>query len=147
MRSIAEAVPRYTHLCICVCVSATRLPAAVLTRPVQHGLGLYTDAILDFSMAINLRPSYPYAITNRARAYVELGLHSQAIGDFGRAIAINPLYAYAYYYRGILYCSLGRKSDGLFDLSRAVRFAPHLWAAVRAAYPDDVAQIEAQASV
>jgi Tfp pilus assembly protein PilF len=61
------------------------------TRGVVYAkLGRYSDAIDDFSRAIELDPHFAGAYTNRALAYRQERRDDLAMQDFNRAVAVNP---------------------------------------------------------
>ncbi|GAF91447.1 unnamed protein product, partial [marine sediment metagenome] len=93
--------------------------------------GQYTQAISDYTRAIELNPKYALAYNNRGLAYGNLGQYSKAISDFTRAIELNPKYAKAYNSRGIAYASLGKFEEAKKDLLKAVELNPALKAFVK----------------
>ena len=86
--------------------------------------GHFSEAIADFTKAIQLQPDFAAAMTNRALAYRQTNRNDAALADFNRAIAANPSYGPAYLGRGNLERAQGSFDQALADLDQAIRFAP-----------------------
>ena len=61
----------------------------------------FLAVVLNFSMAIHLKPDSPQALNNRGSLYVEKGQIELAIHDFDEAIRLRPDYADALRNRAI----------------------------------------------
>ena len=84
-------------------------------------LGLLTDAIADFNIAIQRFPNhslyhYERAIAYQAKAKNEKADLQQALSDFTRAIELKANHAYSYYHRGVVNRRLGHYKTALADL-------------------------------
>ena len=74
-----------------------------LRRGVEAGQrGQYSEAIEDFTKAIELKPDYAEAYYLRGLAYHRQGEYEHAIEDFTKAIELKPDYAEAYYCAALL---------------------------------------------
>ena len=72
-------------------------PSAYNTRGAAYArVGSYSDAIADFTKAVQLDPNYAPAYTNRALALRQTNRNDQALADFTRAIQADPNYGPAY---------------------------------------------------
>ena len=60
----------------------------------------YTEAILDYSKAIELNPGYVSAYVNRGNAYFSKKQFDAALNDYTQAIALAPSSPIIYYNRG-----------------------------------------------
>jgi len=65
--------------------------------------GNLSQAILEFTKAIEMNPGYADAYNNRGVAYAKQGNFNQAAADYNKAIEINPNDANAYLNRGRVY--------------------------------------------
>jgi tetratricopeptide (TPR) repeat protein len=65
--------------------------------------GNFTQAISDYTKAIEINPSLAEAYNNCGVVYYDKGNFTQAISDYTKAIEINPNYAQAYNNRGLAY--------------------------------------------
>jgi protein O-mannosyl-transferase len=82
-------------------------------------LGNYSQAIDDYSRAIELKPDYAEVYNYRGKAYYGLSNYRQTIDDYGRAIEIKPDYTEAYINRGAVYLKQGDKISGCRDALKA----------------------------
>jgi protein O-mannosyl-transferase len=87
-------------------------------------LGKYTQAIENYTRAVNINPRYAEAFNNRGASYGYLGDHVKAIEDYDRAIQINPEHANAYFNRGVDYAELGNHTRAVQDFERAIQIDP-----------------------
>ncbi|MFQ5976091.1 MAG: tetratricopeptide repeat protein [Candidatus Hydrothermarchaeales archaeon] len=94
-------------------------------RGVAYGKsGEYSNAISEFSKAIEINPKYADIYFNRGLAYRELEEYSKAISDYTKAIEINPSWAMPYYNRGLAYRSLGESEKAQLDFDKAGMLDP-----------------------
>ena len=68
----------------------------------QHGAvscnqGDFSQAISDFTKAIEISPDFAVAYYNRGLAYFKQGNFSQASSDYNKAVEIDPNFKDAYY--------------------------------------------------
>jgi tetratricopeptide (TPR) repeat protein len=78
-------------------------------------------AVLPFTTAIRLGPTFTAAYSARAEAYLNLKQSALAVKDFDRVIALEPTNATAYSDRGIANTDLGRYYDAISDFGEAIR--------------------------
>jgi tetratricopeptide (TPR) repeat protein len=78
-------------------------------------------AVLPFTTAIHLDPTFTAAYVARAEAYLELKQNALAVTDFDRVIALDPTSTTAYSDRGIAKADLGRYYDAISDFGEAIR--------------------------
>jgi len=52
----------------------------------------YDEALADCTRAIDLDPSYAWAITSRGRTYQAMERYDEALADLNRAIELDPSY-------------------------------------------------------
>ena len=81
-------------------------------------LGKNFQAILDYSKAIDIAPSF-VAYHNRGLAYLRISEYRKAIADFTKAIELNGSIATAYYNRGLAYQAIGRTDLSKLDFEKA----------------------------
>ena len=89
------------------------------TRGVLHGIqGNYTQAVSDYSQAIDLNSKYSVAYCYRGNVYYSQEKYDQAILDYARAIELNPKYIEAYHNRGNAYYSKKDYAQAKLDYDR-----------------------------
>lgn len=86
--------------------------------------GKSSEAIVDFSEAIRLKPGYALAFYERGQAVLSLGNREQAKADYDAAIQHEPRYWPAYVSRGYLRLINGDIEDAIADYSRAIEIKP-----------------------
>lgn len=84
----------------------------------------YPAAIVDLNRAIELRPRFAAALTERGLAYVESGEIEKGIKDYDAAIAIDPSYALAHDNKGAACLMLERWAEAIPHLDIALRLTP-----------------------
>ncbi|MBF0490986.1 MAG: tetratricopeptide repeat protein, partial [Candidatus Omnitrophica bacterium] len=82
--------------------------------------GDFSNAISDYSKAIELNPSYAGALNNRGSLYEKQGDFSQAMSDYNKALLINPRFEYSYNNRGLLYFEQKNFTEALSDYNKAI---------------------------
>jgi len=87
---------------------------------VYYRVGLYQQALEDFSKAIDLDPDHAAAFNNRGNTYDKLGQPDKAIADLTTAIEIAANYGEAYYNRGSIFEKMGLQQRAIEDLDRAI---------------------------
>jgi tetratricopeptide (TPR) repeat protein len=87
-------------------------------------MGRYEQALADFDKAIELDPSYDWAIAHRGETYRQMGRYEEALADFGKAIELDPSYHWAIASRGQTYLQMGRYEQALADLDKAIELDP-----------------------
>jgi tetratricopeptide (TPR) repeat protein len=86
----------------------------------------YDEALADLNRAIELDPSYAWAIGRRGETYQDLERYDEALADLNRAIELDPSYAWAIGHRGETYQDLERYDEALADFNRAIELDPSL---------------------
>ena len=84
---------------------------------------LYSNAIENYSAAIELDPQNSAFYFARGLAYDSIKEPKAAIEDFNKAIELNPKNAGAYMYRGVLKHLHGNDSDALKDINIAMKYS------------------------
>jgi hypothetical protein len=77
-------------------------------------------AIADYTRAIQVRPSYAWALYARGSVYQENKEFDLAIADYTKAIQVQPRYAQAYYARGSAYNEMKNFDKAIADLTSAI---------------------------
>ncbi|MBP0005832.1 MAG: tetratricopeptide repeat protein [Cyanobacteria bacterium SBC] len=92
----------------------------------QHNLevGHYTDAIADFSKAIEHLPSSALGYHGRALAKLKVEDYHGAVADLSHTITLAPDDERAYGNRGSAYQKLGEYAEALEDYNRAIEIVP-----------------------
>lgn len=85
----------------------------------QLELELWTQAISDFTQAIQFNSADLRAYYNRGCAYHHQGNLLAAVADFTHALKIDPDHAQAYLSRGLIQQQLGNSEVALADLEQA----------------------------
>lgn len=85
----------------------------------------YSEAILNFNLAITAKPADFEAYFLRGIAKYSLNDFNGAVDDFSKAISIHPLYTRAYHYRGISNDRLGNYADAISDYKKAIELDPY----------------------
>lgn len=80
----------------------------------------YSDAIIQFTKAIELDPDYDKAYVQRATAYSRIGEHKHAAEDYDRALAFDEKEAELYYFSGKEWHHYGDNPRALIRLSSAI---------------------------
>jgi tetratricopeptide (TPR) repeat protein len=84
----------------------------------------YTEAIADFTKAVELKPDYAEPYNNRAVIFTDENKYPQALDDLNKAIAAKPRYAEAYSNRGIVFMQAKKYDEALSDYSKAIELNP-----------------------
>ena len=84
----------------------------------------YEDAILDYNMAIQLKPDYVIAYISRGNAKFYLGQYAASTADFDNAIQLKPDDANAYIARGAAKGALGQCAAAIADFDNAIQLKP-----------------------
>ena len=90
---------------------------ALLARgSVYLKLGNSSNAVSDFSKAIEIDSKHPKAYHLRGLAREMAGKNDEALTDFNKAIDIEPKYGAAYYSRATLYTKMGQEDAATEDI-------------------------------
>jgi Tfp pilus assembly protein PilF/ketosteroid isomerase-like protein len=87
--------------------------------------GNLTQAIADYTKAIEIDPKYAAAYSNRGNVYQIQGNFQQAIADYDKAIEINPEIAGFYSNRGNAYQTQSNLHQAIVDYSNAIEKSPN----------------------
>ncbi len=88
--------------------------------------GNFTQAVSDYTKAIEINHNDANIYNNRGLAYKNQGKVTEAISDFTRAIQINPNLGLAYNNRGNAYTSQGNFTQAISDFTRFIQINPNL---------------------
>ena len=88
--------------------------------------GQYSEAIVNFTKAIELKPDYAEAYYARGHVYGKQGEYDQAIANLTKAIELKPDYAQFYYFRGLTYSGQGEHDQAIQDFTKAIELNPKL---------------------
>ncbi|MBA7532814.1 Photosystem I assembly protein Ycf3 [subsurface metagenome] len=80
----------------------------------------YSNALKDYTKAIELIPEYAHAYYNRGNVYDKLDKHTEALEDYAKAIELDPEDAQAYNNRGNTYYKLDKHTEALEEYSKAI---------------------------
>src|SRR5574337_516858 len=83
-------------------------------------LGLYEDALSQFSKAISLKPNIVESYNSRGIAHFNRRQYDDAIEDYSKAIGYNSSFIEAYVNRGNAFDEKGLQDSALLDYSRAI---------------------------
>ena len=95
-----------------------------LRGQINEHLGNNTDALDDFSRAIELQPDNVNHHFWRGKINDILENHADALDDFTRTIELQPENGYNYHWRGTTYFAAEDYSKALADLTRAIELEP-----------------------
>jgi Tfp pilus assembly protein PilF len=87
--------------------------------------GEFDQAIVKYSLAIDLDPSIAEAYNHRGIAYRNTAKYDLAIEDFSTALQLDPLNAAAHSNRGLAYFNIGKNDLALEDFSQALQIDPN----------------------
>src|SRR4030042_607647 len=84
----------------------------------------WTEAISEYSKAIESNPNLALAYSKRGQAYAAKEDWTAALSDLNKALELDPELIEAYYNRGLVQNSQGRWDMGISDLSKVIEFDP-----------------------
>ena len=90
----------------------------------NYALERYDEALADYNQALELRPDYPEALTNRGVTHDDLERYDEALADYNQALELRPDYPDALTNRGVAYRKLERYQEALADYNRALELIP-----------------------
>jgi tetratricopeptide (TPR) repeat protein len=91
----------------------------------------YSQAVDQFTKALQVDPKDPLIFYHRGLAYVAQDDFAEALADFTEALKINPKNPMAHYHRGIAHRLLGQHDQAIEDYTRALKLDPRLALAYR----------------
>jgi len=86
--------------------------------------GKFQEAVTTFNKAIELKPDYAEAYSNRGNALSDLGQLKEALESYEKAIQLKPDYADAHNNRGNVLHKSGLLEDAVESCEKAIRFKP-----------------------
>ena len=86
--------------------------------------GQYSEAIQDFTKAIERKEDYAEAYYNRGTTYHSKNEYDQAIQDLTKAIELKPDDTDAYFLRSHAYITQGRHDGAIQDLNKVIELKP-----------------------
>ncbi|MCC5899846.1 MAG: tetratricopeptide repeat protein [Phormidium sp. BM_Day4_Bin.17] len=86
--------------------------------------GRYSDAIVAYQQAVQLKPDYHQAWSNQGSALFHLQRYPEAIAAYNRALSIYPDYPEAWNNKGGALSKLGQYEEALAAYDRAVELKP-----------------------
>ncbi|MEJ2210964.1 MAG: tetratricopeptide repeat protein [Anaerolineae bacterium] len=92
-------------------------------------LGQYERALLHYNRAVELAPTDPIGLINRAVVNLELSRYQPALQDLERALKVDES-PWAYLYRGLIRERQGETKRALEDYTRAIRLHADFLAAL-----------------
>ena len=92
------------------------------TRGIAYAQGgNFSQAISDYSKAIEIIPDFAEAYNNRGNAYCDKGDFVQAVSDYNRAIEIKPNFKDAYFNRAVAYYQIKQYDKAWADVHKVER--------------------------
>lgn len=92
--------------------------------------GRYAEAIVQFALALEIRPEYREARFNMGEALAGQGRYEEALHHYGKVIAAQPAFAEAHNNIAIAYARLGNFDQALFHFQEAIRIRPDYMQAI-----------------
>jgi tetratricopeptide (TPR) repeat protein len=80
--------------------------------------GKWNEAIAEYTKAIELKPDFVEAYSNRASVYTDMGEYDKAIVDCTKAIELDPQSTIPYYNRSIAYLYKGEYEKTIADCDK-----------------------------
>lgn len=80
----------------------------------------WTEAIEEYTKALELDPNNIHALTNRGSAYTHLGKYNEAIADLTKASEIDPGNIFPYYNRSIAYLYMNQYDNAIADCNKII---------------------------
>ena len=86
--------------------------------------GKFIEAVQAFDRAIDLKPDFAEAFSNRGNALKELGQMQHAVASYDNAIQLNPDFADAWFNRGNALKDLGKLGQAIESYNKTLKLAP-----------------------
>lgn len=120
-----EAIESFSMYILIPGVKAESIADGYNNRGISHrALKNFEQAMADYTKAIELKPTDPMPLVNRANLHVQLKKTDLALADYANAVAVDPKYHSTYAQRGILLDSTGRTDDALKDFAKSIELEP-----------------------
>ncbi|WP_322414718.1 tetratricopeptide repeat protein [Mesorhizobium huakuii] len=88
-------------------------------------LGIFSEAVKDFSRLIVANPTAAGYVDNRLAALRSLGLYQEALADANHAVDLAPHKAFVYHSRGLVFEDLKQFAAALNDFDQAISLDPN----------------------
>jgi tetratricopeptide (TPR) repeat protein len=98
--------------------------ALLMRGSTRYRMGLYFEAIADFSDLITMYPDRSAGYDGRALVNEELGFDRLALQDLSMAIERAWLKGQLYHRRGLVFLTLGRHAEAIADFTMAIASEP-----------------------
>ena len=89
-----------------------------------HKLGKLAEAVQSYNKAIQLKPDFVEAYSNRGNTLQEQGKFKEAVESFNKAIQLKPDFVEAYYNRGNALKLQSRLHEAIQSLDKAIQLKP-----------------------
>ena len=100
-------------------------PGAYCNRGVVHEkMGMLSEAIKNYDVAISLNRKYASAYYNRGSLLGVVGKYGHAVEDFNEAISISPGFALFYLNRAIALKKMGKIDEAILDYDKIIEIDP-----------------------
>jgi hypothetical protein len=86
--------------------------------------GIFTQAVVHYTEALELDPTHVVALCNRAQCFLKLGEHEKALSDADACIAIKHDYVKAHFRKGLALHAMRRFPHAIQAFERALAFDP-----------------------
>lgn len=90
----------------------------------KYSANSFTEAIQDFTKAIQINYQLEEAYYHRAEAYFQIERFAEAVQDFTKSIELKPTQAMSYFQRGLAQVKLGNDQVALWDFNKAIELSP-----------------------
>jgi tetratricopeptide (TPR) repeat protein len=84
----------------------------------------FSEAVAEFTRAIELDPSIAWAFNDRGLAHLQRGDLESALADLTRGLSLDPAPAWAWHGRGCVHSRMNRKEAAVKDFTEAIRRDP-----------------------
>ncbi|MFG2409938.1 tetratricopeptide repeat protein [Streptomyces brevispora] len=86
--------------------------------------GRYCEAVTDLTAALELDPTYAWALGTRGQAHQQAGRYDQAVTNYTAALEINPTYAWVLASRSQAHRQAGHREEARTDVEQATETHP-----------------------
>ncbi|MBE9228272.1 tetratricopeptide repeat protein [Phormidium sp. LEGE 05292] len=84
----------------------------------------YSEAVQDFTDAIELKHDFFAAFSNRCLAYLQLGEYESAVQDCTEAVSLNSQNVESFLNRGLAYYKQGNYQSAIADYNQVIKLKP-----------------------
>lgn len=86
--------------------------------------GRHVDSLKAYDQAVQIQPSFPVALSNRANTLMALGRYDEAVVSCENALALKPDYPTAWTNLGAVQTKMGRFDDAAESFRKSLELAP-----------------------